>query len=80
MSRMTVGQVTTLLYLVPAAAIIISLIWLSQIPSPIELAGGVITLAGVTLASSRPHRGPRSADVARRHRIQGADSARSPCG
>jgi len=51
MARMDVGRVTTSLYLVPAAAIIISLVWLGQIPGPAELAGGAIALSGVMLAS-----------------------------
>jgi drug/metabolite transporter (DMT)-like permease len=50
MARMDVGRVTTSLYLVPAAAILISLAWLGQIPGPIELAGGAIALGGVVLA------------------------------
>jgi len=54
---MDVGRVTTSLYLVPAAAIVISLVWLGQVPGPVELAGGAIALAGVVLAGSRP--GPR---------------------
>jgi drug/metabolite transporter (DMT)-like permease len=54
MARMDVGQVTTSLYLVPAAAILISLVWLGQVPGPVELAGGAIALAGVMLARSRP--------------------------
>jgi drug/metabolite transporter (DMT)-like permease len=52
MARMDVGRVTVSLYLVPAAAIAISLVWLGQIPGPAELAGGAIALAGVVLASS----------------------------
>jgi hypothetical protein len=54
MARMTVGRVTTGLYLVPAAAILISLAWLGQIPWPTELAGGAIALAGVALATVQP--------------------------
>ena len=46
MARMDVGRVTTSLYLVPAAAIVIALAWLGQIPGPVELAGGAIALAG----------------------------------
>jgi drug/metabolite transporter (DMT)-like permease len=53
MARMPVGRVTTSLYLVPAAAIVISLVWLRQIPGPAELAGGAIALAGVALAAGR---------------------------
>jgi drug/metabolite transporter (DMT)-like permease len=54
MARMDVGRVTTSLYLVPAAAIVISLVWLGQVPGPVELAGGAVALAGVMLAGSRP--------------------------
>jgi drug/metabolite transporter (DMT)-like permease len=50
MARMDVGRVTVSLYLVPAAAIGISLVWLGQVPGPAELTGGAIALAGVLLA------------------------------
>ena len=53
MARMDVGRVTLSLYLVPAAAIGISLVWLGQIPGPVELGGGAIAMAGVILASAR---------------------------
>src|SRR5579872_3768209 len=56
LARMDVGRVTISLYLVPAAAIVISLVWLGQVPGPVELAGGAIALAGVVLAGSRPRR------------------------
>jgi drug/metabolite transporter (DMT)-like permease len=63
MARMDVGRVTTSLYLVPAAAIVISLVWLGQVPGPVELGGGAVALAGVALAGSRRRvrRGQRSA-------------------
>jgi drug/metabolite transporter (DMT)-like permease len=51
MARSDVGRVTVSLYLVPAAAIGISLVWLGEIPGPAELIGGAIALAGVVLAS-----------------------------
>ncbi len=54
MARMDVGRATTSLYLVPAAAIVISLAWLGQVPGPVELGGGAVALAGVVLAGSRP--------------------------
>ncbi|HUN30440.1 MAG TPA: EamA family transporter [Trebonia sp.] len=59
MSGMSVGQAALSLYLVPAAAIVISLIWLSQVPAPAELAGGAIALGGVIVAA-RPQRAAAS--------------------
>src|SRR6516162_11648520 len=50
MARLDVGRVTVSLYLVPAAAIGIALVWLGEIPGPAELIGGAIALAGVMLA------------------------------
>ena len=61
MARMDVGRVTVSLYLVPAAAIVISLAWLGQVPGPAELIGGAIALAGVLLAGGAPtSHGPTS--------------------
>ena len=54
MARADVGRVTVSLYLVPAAAIGISLVWLGQVPGPAELIGGAIALAGVVLAIGGP--------------------------
>jgi drug/metabolite transporter (DMT)-like permease len=53
LARMDVGRATMALYLVPAVAILVSLAWLAQVPSPLELGGGVITLGGVALAARR---------------------------
>src|SRR5690348_11393074 len=61
MAGMDVGRVTLSLYLVPAAAIGIALAWLGQVPGLVELAGGVVALAGVILA--RDARGSRGSRV-----------------
>ena len=53
MARMDVGRATLSLYLVPATAIGISLVWLGQVPGPVELAGGAVALGGVILASTQ---------------------------
>jgi len=67
MARMDVGHVTTSLYPVPAAAIVIALVWLGQRPGPAELVGGAIALTGVMLAgSSRRRPGPHPPLVASR--------------
>jgi hypothetical protein len=74
---MDVGQVTTSLYLVPAAAIVISFVWLSQFPSPLELAGGAIALGGVVVANTRRRRDPaRVRPSAEAPRGVGAGSSR----
>jgi drug/metabolite transporter (DMT)-like permease len=64
MARTDVGRVTVSLYLVPAAAIGISLVWLGEIPGPAELIGGAIALAGVVLASGGPTSQGRASGVA----------------
>ena len=64
MARTDVGRVTVSLYLVPAAAIGISLVWLGEIPGPAELIGGAIALAGVVLASGGPTSPGRASRVA----------------
>jgi drug/metabolite transporter (DMT)-like permease len=66
-ARTDVGRVTLSLYLVPAAAILIALAWLAQVPGPVELAGGAVALAGVIVASTkpRPRRGPPPAGAGR---------------
>ena len=56
MARMDVGRATLSLYLVPAAASLISLVWLGQVPGPVELAGGAVALGGVVLASTQARR------------------------
>src|SRR6185369_14781534 len=63
MARTDVGRVTVSLYLVPAAAIGISLVWLGEIPGPAELIGGAIALAGVVLASGGPTSPGRASHV-----------------
>ena len=75
MSRMDVGRATLSLYLVPAAAIVISLAWLTQIPGPVELAGGAVALCGVILASRRPVPCP-TGGWSRRSRLGGRQRGR----
>ena len=54
----------------PAAAILISLVWLGQVPGPVELGGGAVALAGVALAGSRPRAAGRSGWPVTSHRVQ----------
>lgn len=46
-ARLPVVTSTSLLYLVPAVAVLISFVWLGEVPLAIELVGGVIVIIGV---------------------------------
>jgi drug/metabolite transporter (DMT)-like permease len=46
-ARTPVATSTSLLYLVPAAAIVIAYVWLGEAPIPAELFGGLVVVAGV---------------------------------
>jgi drug/metabolite transporter (DMT)-like permease len=79
-SRMPVASSTALLYLVPAAAIVIAYVWLGETPVPAELLGGLVVVAGVatvtlgdrvlvrvrTPGPARPHPAPVAGPTAGR--------------
>jgi len=46
-ARVPVATSTSLLYLVPAVAIVIAYVWLGETPVPGELVGGVVVIIGV---------------------------------
>jgi drug/metabolite transporter (DMT)-like permease len=48
-ARLPVATSTSLLYLVPAAAVVIAYVWLDEVPLVAELVGGVVVVAGVVL-------------------------------
>ncbi|MBF4571889.1 DMT family transporter [Herbiconiux sp. VKM Ac-1786] len=50
-ARMPVVASTSLLYLVPAVAVLISFLWLGEIPLTSELVGGAIVIVGVAAIS-----------------------------
>lgn len=52
-ARLPVAQSTAALYLVPPVAVVVAFLWLGERPSPLELLGGVIGIAGVVII----HRG-----------------------
>ena len=47
-SKAGASEATSSLYLTPAAALIISWIWIGEVPSLLSLFGGILTLAGVS--------------------------------
>jgi drug/metabolite transporter (DMT)-like permease len=46
-ARLPVVTSTSLLYLVPAVAVLVSFLWLHEVPLPSELGGGAVVLIGV---------------------------------
>ncbi|MFD8214765.1 DMT family transporter [Streptomyces sp. NPDC059697] len=50
-ARLPLAVSTAALYLVPPVALIVSFVWLGEVPRPIALAGGAISVAGVILIS-----------------------------
>jgi drug/metabolite transporter (DMT)-like permease len=56
LGRSTAGRLGSLTYLVPAVAIVIGWLLLSEVPAPLSFAGGAIAIAGVIVARSKPRR------------------------
>ena len=52
-ARMPLAVSTGALYLVPPIALLVSFVWLSEVPGPVELAGGALTVVGVVLINRR---------------------------
>jgi drug/metabolite transporter (DMT)-like permease len=48
-AKLPVATSTSLLYLVPAIAVLIAFVWLGEVPHASELAGGLVIVAGVVL-------------------------------
>ncbi|MFI7099604.1 DMT family transporter [Streptomyces sp. NPDC050161] len=55
-ARLPVSASTAALYLVPPVALVISFVWLAEVPHPVELAGGLVTVIGVVLLNRRTGR------------------------
>ncbi|QTD99720.1 DMT family transporter [Streptomyces cyanogenus] len=53
-ARLTVTAATAALYLVPVTALVVAYVWLGERPGPVQLLGGLVTLAGVALVNRRP--------------------------
>jgi drug/metabolite transporter (DMT)-like permease len=52
-ARFSVAGATAALYLVPPVTLVVAFVWLGEVPRPIELLGGLISIAGVVLINSR---------------------------
>ncbi|WP_330294625.1 DMT family transporter [Streptomyces sp. NBC_00503] len=54
LSRMPVGKLGSTTYAVPAVVVLLSWVFLGEVPAWLTLAGGVLCLAGVAVSRSRP--------------------------
>jgi drug/metabolite transporter (DMT)-like permease len=77
-ARMPVAVSTSLLYLVPPVAVLISWAWLGELPVPAELLGGLVVIAGVVTISQAPRLAARRA--AARTGSDGGDDAGAEVG
>jgi drug/metabolite transporter (DMT)-like permease len=59
-ARHTITVATAALYLVPVVALLVAFVWLGEVPSGVELAGGLVSIAGVVMISLRPAARPAS--------------------
>ena len=50
-ARLSSATLTSLLYLVPPVAVLIAWIWLREVPTLVELAGGLLVLCGVVIVT-----------------------------
>ncbi|HET6498068.1 MAG TPA: DMT family transporter [Coriobacteriia bacterium] len=53
LARMPASSLSTFLYFQPVSAIVIAWLWLAEVPAPLALAGGAISLAGVAVVNTR---------------------------
>ncbi len=53
-SHLPTVTLTSLLYLVPPVAVLIAWIWLDEVPTRVELVGGLLVLAGVIVVTRGP--------------------------
>ncbi|MEU8226276.1 DMT family transporter [Kribbella sp. NPDC048915] len=54
-ARLPVTVATSSLYLVPPIAVVVGFVWLGEVPQPVEIAGGLVAIAGVAYASGILH-------------------------
>jgi len=64
-THLPTATVTSLLYLVPPVAVVIAWFWLGEVPTSVELGGGVLVLAGVVIVTRGSRVGVVPPDVRR---------------
>ena len=74
LARVSAAKAAGLLYVVPVASLVVSWLWLGEVPTPVCLIGGAMSIAGVALAAKNkraqcsgtagaPSRCPTPADI-----------------
>lgn len=53
LARMPASSLSTFLYFQPVSAVVIAWLWLAEVPAPLALVGGAISLAGVAAVNTR---------------------------
>ncbi|MDY7222733.1 DMT family transporter [Halalkalibacterium halodurans] len=53
------SEATIILYITPVLAMVLSWLWLHEIPGYVSVVGGILTLTGVLFATSDMHKGDR---------------------
>ena len=77
-ARFTVATSTAALYLVPPVTLVVAFAWLDEIPGPIELLGGLISITGVILINSRRQRSRAYMNMSRRSPSTSCQPRNSP--
>lgn len=57
-SGLTPGLASRFLYLIPVLGLGVAWVWVGEVPAPLTVAGGLLTIAGVALSSMKPAPAP----------------------
>ena len=52
LSRLPAGRAASVLYAVPVMAFLVGWVWLKEVPTPLDVAGGALALAGVVVVNT----------------------------
>ena len=53
---MAASTAASFLYIIPPTAYLIAWLWLAEVPTPVSVVGGLVTLAGVVIVNTRGRR------------------------